>query len=119
LAREFAKRDARVAICARSKQELDRVREEFSHSGKMLFAAVCDVGVRAEVGRLIQSVRENLGEIDIVVNNVGTIIAGPADNQETESFEEAMQNFWGPYYATSGVLERMKARRFGLPASAR
>jgi NAD(P)-dependent dehydrogenase (short-subunit alcohol dehydrogenase family) len=114
LAREFAAKGALVAICARSAKELARVREEFSNSGKPLFAAVCDVGVRAEVGKLIESVQQELGEIDVLVNNAGTIVVGPAENQDTESFEDAMQtNFWGPHYAISAVLKHMKARRSG------
>jgi len=114
LAREFTQLGARVALCARSESELRRVREEFGNSGKSVFAAVCDVGVRADVWRLIQSVHDQLGDIDILVNNAGTIIVGPAENQDLESFEDAMQtNFWGPYYAISAVLEQMKERGAG------
>jgi NAD(P)-dependent dehydrogenase (short-subunit alcohol dehydrogenase family) len=114
LAREFASRGARVAVCARSHRELDRVRDEFANAGHPLLAEACDIGVRAEVARVVESVRQQLGEIDILVNNAGTIIVGPAENQDTEAFEDAMQtNFWGPHYAISAVVDGMKNRRFG------
>jgi len=77
LAREFASRGSRVAICARHERELEHVREEFSEQGKHVLAVTCDVGVRAEVGRMVQTVREQLGPIGILVNNAGAIVWGP------------------------------------------
>lgn len=113
-AREFAARGAQVAICARRDRELERGREEFEDAGWPLLALTCDVGVRGEVGRMITVVREQIGDIDILVNNAGTILVGPAENQETEAFEEAMQtNFWGPVFAIREVVPQMKERRFG------
>src|SRR5215469_5724193 len=114
LAREFASRGSRVAICARHERELEHVREEFSEQGKHLLALTCDVGVRAEVGRMVQTVREQLGPIDVFVNNAGAIVVGPAENQDLETFEDTMQtNFWGPFYAISAVVDQMKNRRHG------
>jgi NAD(P)-dependent dehydrogenase (short-subunit alcohol dehydrogenase family) len=97
LAREFAKRGAKVAICARNDEQLERVRKEFADNGQPLLAMVCDIGVRGEVARLVDAVRTQLGEIDVLVNNAGPILVGPAENLSIESFEDAMQtHFWGP-----------------------
>src|SRR3954454_13999443 len=71
LAREFANRGARVATCARSEKELERVREEFAEAGRPLWTAVCDVGARAELQRAIRTASQELGPIDILVNNAG------------------------------------------------
>jgi NADP-dependent 3-hydroxy acid dehydrogenase YdfG len=54
VARELAETGAHVAIRARSEQELQRVREEFSGRGQELITEVCDVGVRAEIERCLQ-----------------------------------------------------------------
>lgn len=114
LARELAALRARVAICARSERELARVRDEFADRGQKIWTEVCDVGVRAEMDRCVRNVRENLGEIDILINNAGQITVGPAENQDTETFEDAMQtNFWGPYYAILAVAPSMRERRSG------
>jgi NAD(P)-dependent dehydrogenase (short-subunit alcohol dehydrogenase family) len=79
-----------------------------------VLAMVCDVGVRGEVARLVDAVRTQLGEIDVLVNNAGTILVGPAENLNIESFEDAMQtHFWGPFYTSWMVADRMKERRFG------
>lgn len=114
LAREFAKAGAQVAVCARNDRDLDTVRDEFADNGWPLVAIACDVGVRAETERAIEKVREELGDIEILVNNAGTILVGPAENQGSESFEDAMQtHFWGPYYTTNAVVGAMKAKKFG------
>src|SRR3954468_13009224 len=69
LAREFANRGARVAICARSEKELERVRDEFTEAGRPLWTGACDVGVRAEIQRAIRTAQDELGPIDVLVNN--------------------------------------------------
>jgi NAD(P)-dependent dehydrogenase (short-subunit alcohol dehydrogenase family) len=71
--REFAKRGAKVAICARNEEELERVRKEFADNGQPLLTMVCDVGVRGEVALLVDAVRTQLGEIDVLVNNADKI----------------------------------------------
>lgn len=114
LAREFAKSGARVAVCARNENDLDRVRGEFADNGWPLLAIACDVGVPADVGQAVDRIRVEFGDIDILVNNAGTILVGPADNQGPEAFEDAMQtHFWGPYYTTNAVVRTMKEKKFG------
>ena len=114
LAREFAKAGAQVAVCARNDRDLDGVRDEFSDNGWPLLAIACDVGVRAQIEGAIEKVSEELDDVEILVNNAGTILVGPAENQGPESFEDAMQtHFWGPYFATNAVVGAMKAKQFG------
>lgn len=114
LAREFAERGARVAVCARDEKELQRVRAEFAGAGQPLVAPVCDVSLRAEARAVVHKIRDQLGEIDILVNNAGTILVGPAENQDTEAFEDAMRtNFWGPFNIISEILPAMMERRRG------
>ena len=101
-------------MCARNDRDLDGVRDEFSDKGWPLLAIACDVGVRAEIEGAIEKVSEELGDVEILVNNAGTILVGPAENQGPESFEDAMQtHFWGPYFATNAVVGAMKAKQFG------
>lgn len=114
LAREFAKAGAQVAVCARNDRDLDGVRDEFSDNGWPLLAIACDVGVRAQIEGAIEKVSEEWDDVEILVNNAGTILVGPAENQGPESFEDAMQtHFWGPYFATNAVVGAMKAKQFG------
>ena len=114
LVREFAKAGARVALCARDGGELERVREELAWMGTQLLTMTCDVTDRQEVERMITTVRQELGEVDVLVNNAGTIVTGPFETQSLEEFEQVMQaNFWGAVYTSMAVLPRMRSRRSG------
>ena len=114
LAREFADEGARVAICARDNQELERARRDLSARGADVFAFPCDVTDRAQVSELIEVVTRRFGQIDVLVNNAGVIQVGPLEVMTLEDFEQAMNvHFWGPLYTTLAVLPQMRARRDG------
>jgi NAD(P)-dependent dehydrogenase (short-subunit alcohol dehydrogenase family) len=114
LARQFAQEGARLALCARNANELDRARQELSSGGAKVLAITCDVRQEAEVNHLVQQVESHYGRIDVLVNNAGVIQAGPLENQTIEDFREAMDtHYWGPLYATLAVLPAMKQRQEG------
>jgi short-subunit dehydrogenase len=114
LAREFAKHGARIAICARDQSELEHVVDEFAWMGENFLAVTCDVTVRENVETMAMQVETLLGPVDVLVNNAGTIIVGPIENQSIDTFEDAMNtNFWGPLYATFAVMAAMKQRKQG------
>lgn len=114
LAREFAREGARIAICARDAEELERARQDLSSRGAEVFARACDVTERSEVEALVDSVQNEFGEIDVLVNNAGVIQVGPVETMTLEDYEEAMlTHFWGPLYATLAVLHSMRRRGEG------
>ena len=115
VAEELLGAGARVAICARDPDTLDRARAQLAQvaAGRVL-ALPCDVSVREDVESMVRQVTEQLGPIDAVINNAGTILVGPADVMELEDFEEAMDvNFWGPLHAILAVLPGMRQRGAG------
>ncbi len=114
LAREFAKEGARLAICARDSEELDRARADLKARGANVLAVPCDVTERAQVDELVQTVEQHLGKVDVLVNNAGLIQVGPVEVMTVEDYEEAMKvHFWGPLYTMLAVLPEMRARRGG------
>lgn len=114
LAREFAKEGAKVAICARNVEELERARMDLESLGAEVFPVVCDVTVETEVNKLIKVVTEQFGQIDVLVNNAGVIQVGPLEVQTKEDFENAMKvHFWGPFYTMQGVIPQMRSRGTG------
>ena len=113
LAREFANRGAFVAVCARNDEDLERVRKEFSENGAHFLALRCDLTKQDDVVTMIDSVEQQLGPIDVLVNNAGTIQMGPLENQTIEDFREAMENFWSAVYTSLTMAPRMKNRHAG------
>jgi short-subunit dehydrogenase len=114
LAREFLRRGSTVAICARNQDELSRARQQSAALDNRFFAFQADLRDRARAAQLIKDVQQQLGPIDVLVNNAGVIQVGPIENQTVEDFEQAMQSiFWPAVYTSLAVLPEMKSRRAG------
>lgn len=114
LARDFAAGGCRLALCARSSEELDATRRELEKRGASVFTAQCDVGDRGQVEHFIHSVIAHYGGIDILVNNAGVIQVGPIESMKIEDFEQAMNTmFWGVLYPTWAALPHMLERGQG------
>jgi len=112
MAEEFARRRAKVAICARDAEELVRARQCIERETQVTVSTfVCDVSNRAQVENTVRQVQEQFGAIDVLVNNAGVTSVGPVENQTIADFEETMQvNFWSQVYATLAALPEMRRR---------
>lgn len=114
LAREFLRKGARVAICARAAEELEAAMLDLWQIGGVAVALTCDLTVQTQVEALINAVHEQLGGVDILVNNAGVIAVGPLEEMRLADFEEAMAtNYWAALYTTLAVLPEMRARQAG------
>lgn len=115
LAREFARHGARLVICARHEESLQTARAALERdSGAEVLAVPCDISQREQVERLVRLATERFGQIDVLVNNAGIIMVGPAETMTIADYEEALGSiFWGAVYATFAVLPAMRARGSG------
>ena len=114
IARRLVEEGARVAICARDRDTLERARLDLTQRGGAVIAVAVDVTDRDAVTRMVHEVRERLGALDALINNAGTIIVGPVEVMEESDFQTAMDvNFWGPLHAIMAVLPEMRRRRAG------
>jgi short-subunit dehydrogenase len=112
LARQLAARGARVAICARDTAELDRAVTQLHAFGAVVAAVPCDITNADDCRRLVESVRQSLGPIDVLINNAGTITVAPIQHQDDADYRAAMDlMFWAPKRLTDLVLPDM--RRWG------
>jgi short-subunit dehydrogenase len=114
LAREFVGKGARVALCARDAEELERAAQELRQLGGVVLTQPCDLTDEAAVTEMVQAVCQQLGSVDVLVNNAGTISVGPLEEMRLEDFEEALDtNFRSALYTTLAVLPGMRSRRAG------
>lgn len=114
LARQFAKRGARLILCARDPNELQRVEAEFAARGHSILTIVCDVMQQNQVQAMIDRLTDIGIEIDVVVNNAGTIQSAPMECMTIEDYEEAMRtHFYGPLFVNEAVLPSMRRRGEG------
>jgi short-subunit dehydrogenase len=114
MAREFAREGARLALCARDEEELERARGDLETSGAEVMVVPCDVRNTNEVNNMVAAVNDQFGHIDVLVNNAGVIQVGPIEVMTHEDFELAMQaHFWGPLNTILAVLPSMRQRKEG------
>ena len=114
LAREVAAQGARVAICARDADTLERARQSLTQISDDVMAAICDITQPPSVSQLLAQVHQRFGPVDVLVNNAGVIEVGPAETMSLADYEEAMAtNFWGMLYPTLAVLPEMRQRNAG------
>ncbi len=115
LAHELGRKGMRVVICARDEEELERARQSLAADGVDVTALPVDVTDREGVRTLVADVEENLGPVELLVNNAGIMMVGPAETMGIEDFQRAMDTiFWGAVHAADAVLPGMRARRRGV-----
>jgi 3-oxoacyl-[acyl-carrier protein] reductase len=86
-AKSLADEGARVFVCSRSADEIERVAKEIGAAG---FAAA-DVSRPADVKRVVADAIKNLGGLDILVTNAGGPPTGPFDNAGDGDWDIAYQ----------------------------
>jgi NAD(P)-dependent dehydrogenase (short-subunit alcohol dehydrogenase family) len=101
LARHFADKGARLAICARTIEHLGQAHIELKERGAEVLTLTADVTDREQVQKTIQKVYEHYGALDVLINNAGIIQIGPQEALTVEDYERAMNtNFWSALYST-------------------
>jgi NAD(P)-dependent dehydrogenase (short-subunit alcohol dehydrogenase family) len=115
MARQLAQQGARLALLARSHEELDEARHQVeASSGHSALTIPCDVRDRDEIVAAIDTIIAHYGHIDVLINNAGVIQVGPLEHMAIEDFEESLDvHFWGPLYAIWAVLPHMRGRGQG------
>jgi NAD(P)-dependent dehydrogenase (short-subunit alcohol dehydrogenase family) len=114
MAREFASEGARLVICARDEDELERARIDLESSGAEVMTHRCDLTSRTDVLEMVAAIESRLGGVDVLVNNAGVIQMGPIEVMTQADFEKAMNaHFWAPLHTMMAVLPRMRQKKSG------
>jgi NAD(P)-dependent dehydrogenase (short-subunit alcohol dehydrogenase family) len=111
LARELRAQGANVAICARGERQLYAAQAKL---GEDVLALPCDVSDRTQVEAFLDEV----GPVDVLVNNAGVISVGPWQTQTNDDFREMLDiQLWGVLNTTLAVLPSMVERGGGRIAN--
>jgi 3-oxoacyl-[acyl-carrier protein] reductase len=72
IALSFAEEGARVAICARNQEQLDRTAKEIRDLGAECVAMSVDLNLASDCQRVVDETAAAFGGIDVLINNAGT-----------------------------------------------
>ncbi len=110
----LAQEGAHVGLVARTEKDISAVAKEITALGVKTSVATADVSNRAEVEAAVAKVQQDLGPIDILINNAGTATFGKFLELEPEAWEHQIRvNVFGVYYTTRAVLPQMIERKAG------
>ena len=111
IALEFARNGARVAVAARTAEQVEEVAAEI---GGDAVALVCDVSDPESVARMFDRLRERIGDADILVNNAGIAESATLVNTSDELWHRHLAiNLSGTFYCTRAALPAMLKQGWG------
>jgi 3-hydroxybutyrate dehydrogenase len=111
IALAFAREGARVAVAARTAEQVEQVATEI---GNGAIALVCDVADPESVARMFSEMRERLGDADILVNNAGIAESATVVNTTDELWHRHLSiNLSGTFYCTRAALPAMLKKGWG------
>jgi short-subunit dehydrogenase len=112
LAAEFARKKARVVMASRDPVRLEKAAREVSRAfprSPAPMAVQSDVTDQESVRQLIQTCMDDMGGVDILVNDAGIGVYGDAFRTSVADFREVMEvNFFGSLRC---ILEALPAMR--------
>jgi NAD(P)-dependent dehydrogenase (short-subunit alcohol dehydrogenase family) len=111
IALSFAHQGARVAVAARTAEQVEQVAGEI---GNGAIALVCDVSDPESVTRMFDQTRERLGDVDILVNNAGIAESATIVTTSDELWARHLAiNLSGTFYCTRAALPAMLKKNWG------
>jgi 3-oxoacyl-[acyl-carrier protein] reductase len=104
----------RVGVCARTAGKVESLMAELRGAGIETAGRAADVADPAEVTGVVEQVSLALGEIGLLVNNAGVLIARPIAELTLADWDSTMAtNLRGLFLMTRAVLPPMRARGRG------
>ncbi len=105
LAQNFARRNAKLVLAARSLDKLKIIEEELKLSNKNVLIVETDVSKESDCRNLIDKTFGKYGKIDILINNAGISMRALFENTELSVIKKLMDiNFWGTVFCTKFAL---------------
>lgn len=115
-AQRVAEAGAITIIVARGETELHKARDDMKSRGGKVFAYTADLADMADCDRLVKTVLEEHGHVDVLINNAGRSIRRSIElsYDRFHDFERTMQlNYFGSLRLIMGFLPTMTHRRKG------
>ncbi|HEV7329638.1 MAG TPA: SDR family oxidoreductase [Flavisolibacter sp.] len=110
----FAEQGAKVALLARSQEQLDGAKREVEERGGTALVIPLDVADAAAVEAAAERVENELGPIDVWVNNAMNSVFAPVKEVTPEEYKRVTEvTYLGQVYGAKAALKRMLPRDRG------
>lgn len=109
IADAMAAHGAAVAVCGRTRTDLDKVAARIRSRGQQALVQVCDVRVVAQIRAFIDGIGKEFGRLDVLVNNAGGGTRTLPDQlTEDEWNQVADTNVKGMFFASQAAAPLMR-----------
>ena len=113
--RAFARRGASIGLIARGVAGLEAARREVEEAGGKALVLPLDVADARAVEEAAAKVEEELGPIDIWINNAMLSVFSPAEEMTPEEYRRVTEvTYLGYVHGTLAALKRMRPRDRGV-----
>ena len=107
----FAAEGARIAICSRSHDNVERARADL----KGAFGVAADLSDAAAASAMIDAVESGVGPVDVLINSAGAAKRTPADELTPAAWRAAFDaKFFSYVNVIDPMVKRMAARGGGV-----
>lgn len=114
VSKRLAEMGARVCICARDPGRLESARKEIEKAGGKCIGVAADVARAVDVEALARKVREELGTVEILVNNAGIGYFGPTHEAAEENWDRVLDtNLKSVFLVSKAFAPGMIGRKRG------
>lgn len=110
----LATEGAAVALAARRRDRIDELAKRIESGGGRALAIETDVSDEAQARAFVDRANDDLGGLDVLVNNAGVMLLGPVAGAATEEWRRMIDvNLLGLLYCTHAALPIMGAAGSG------
>lgn len=114
-AKRFAENGYNLVLASRNVDRLNRTAEELKSIAPRVTAIPTDTRDANQVKMMIDRAISEYGSIDVLVNNAGVYISGPADSFSLEDWHTAIDtNLWGYIHTIHALLPHFISQGRGM-----
>jgi len=114
MAHYVADERANTALVDINADNIATTAEEVERRDVKAVGYTCDISDREAVTDVVARIKKDFGQIDVVINNAGTVIGKSFFDLTMDEMQHTMNiNYWGHIYFTKALIGEMTARNSG------
>jgi gluconate 5-dehydrogenase len=114
MAEGLAEAGANLVLCARKVERCEAAAEELAQFGVRTLAVACDVRDPEQVESVVARTREQVGSVDVLVNNAGTVWGAWPEDMPLEGWQKVIDvNLTGVFLFAQAAGRAMIEQRSG------